>query len=332
MGTDPLLLPDHRPTRAPPQRIRVVRHKRRFRATLAVLLLAVSAGVARADAVRLVLSGAGKLYLEVADALQSGLARSSRNLRTIRVQANAYSTAGGGGPSVAVGMKACETVFKAPRARPLLCVLVPRAAFLRLTKGTKDRRVSAIYLDQPIARQLAAGRALLPDARRVGLLAGPELRRETGAIRRSARAAGFEAALEPVTSERDAATSIQHLVRDNDLILAVYDPQVLTPSTAKWLLHLSYQKGVPVVGFSQAYVKAGAVAAVFSTPEQMGRQAAEAILEWYRNGNERLAPPAYPSYFDIAVNRAVAGTLGLKPPTDQELATQVARLSRGGAP
>jgi ABC-type uncharacterized transport system substrate-binding protein len=199
---------------------------------------------------------------------------------------------------------------------------------VRLAGRTSGRQISAIYLDQPIARQFALARALLPDAQRVGLLAGPALQREAGEIRRSARAAGFQADLEPADDEREAVLGIQRLVSSNDLILAAYDSQVLTPSTAKWLLHLAYQKNLPVLGFSRTYLDAGAAAAVYSTPEQIGRQTAEAILQSLQGDKGRLAPSAFPRYFDVAVNRAVARTLGLDPPPDAELARRMERPDR----
>jgi len=275
-----------------------------------------------------VLSGQEDLYRDLANSLESRLRSDAgaRRLSLIRTDVGNYD-ADQADLSVAIGMKACERVLEANEGRPSLCVLVPRAGFSRLTARANGRQLSAIYLDQPIARQFALARAMLPEARRAGLLAGPELRAEAGEIRRSARVAGFEAHLEPMDDAGDAAQGIQRLLVDSDLILAVYEPSVLTPANAKWLLHLAYKKRLPVMGFSRAYVKAGAVAAVFSTPEQIGRHTAEAILDWARNDSRGLAPAAYPRYFDVAVNRAVADSLGLDAPSNRDLAARVARMS-----
>ncbi|MES9968078.1 MAG: hypothetical protein ABW074_12490, partial [Sedimenticola sp.] len=62
---------------------------------------------------------------------------------------------------------------------------------------------------------------------------------------------------------------------------------------------------------SAAYVKAGALAAVYSTPEDIGRQLAETIKEFLDSGGKRLPPPRFPSYFNISTNETVAKSLGL---------------------
>ena len=295
---------------------------------LPILLLAASTSFAAAQQVHILLSGQEDLYRDLANSLESRLRADAqaRQLRLTRSQADDYD-ADAVDLSVAVGMKACETVLASSEPHPSLCVLVPRAGFSRLTARYGRRPLSAIYLDQPIARQFTLARAILPEARRAGILAGPELRAEAGDIRRSARGAGFEAYLEPTDDAGDVARGIQRLLTRSDLVLAVYEPDVLTPSNAKWLLHLAYKKRLPVMGFSRAYVKAGAVAAVFSTPEQIGRQTAEAILAWARNGGGDLGPAAYPRYFDVAVNRAVADSLGLRVPSDESLSKRVAQMS-----
>lgn len=294
-----------------------------------LLCVQLASGEGRVD---VVLSGPGTLYTEVADSLDARLSRNprARDLHLVRMQAGDPRVAGDAVLAVGVGMKACQSLLEAESPKPTLCALVPRAGFERLVGGGSGRRISAIYLDQPITRELALARSLLPQAQRVGLLAGPQLQREAEEIRRWARAAGFQADLEPVDTERESAKAIQRLVSRNDLILAAYDSHVLTPSTAKWLLHLAYQEGRPVLGFSRAYLDAGALAAVYSNPEQIGRQTAEAILDSFDVGNLRLPPSAFPRYFEVAVNRAVARALGLDLPSDAELMRRVEQLDKEG--
>jgi ABC-type uncharacterized transport system substrate-binding protein len=294
--------------------------------TLVLLGLPVLAAGADLD---LVLSGAAEPYTSLADSLEARLSVSpdGHDLHVVRSQAEEGRRAEGARLRVGVGMQACQSLLTSRASRPVLCSLVPRAGFERLETRTRGQRSAAVYLDQPIARQLALARVLLPEAERVGLLAGPDLQREVGEIRRTARAAGLQADVQSATDEREAVRGIQRLVARNDLVLAAYDSQVLTPSTAKWLLNLAYKQGLPVLGFSRTYLDAGAMAAVYSTPGQIGRQTAEVILDALGSGG-RLAGSAYPRYFDVAVNRAVARTLGLDPPTDAELTRRVERLER----
>jgi ABC-type uncharacterized transport system substrate-binding protein len=277
--------------------------------------------------VEIVLSGSAEIYTDLAESLRSSL---SAGAPPIELQvSDEAGTREDARLRVGVGMNACRTLATTA-GPPVLCSLVPRAGFRELPRTPAGRQVSAVYLDQPVSRQLALARALSPEAERVGLLVGPDLRLESAEIRRRARALGFEADLEDVSSEREATRGIQRLVSHNDLILAAYDSQVLTPTTAKWLLHLAYQRRLPVLGFSRTYLDAGALAAVYSTPRQIGRQTAEAIVDFLGNGKGQLGTSAFPRYFEVAVNRSVARTLGLDPPADPELARQVERFDREG--
>lgn len=297
------------------------------RATLVATALWVASPPPAVASVELLLSGAETVYDRVADAIQAQIQRLDDEFDHTLIRRRLDATAQGDDVSVrvAIGLAACKAAVRA-RARPaVLCALVPKADFMALAHDTpKAPTVSAIYLDQPIARQFSLARALVPNASQAGLLAGPRLQQSRGAIISAARAAGFSLNLLTAQDERTAAAAIQPLVTDSELILAVYDPTVLTPTSAKWLLHLAYKRQRPVIGFSRAYVDAGAIAAVFSTPEQIGAQAARAIAPFLRRQGSGLPPPSYPSDFAVAVNRPVAAALGLAPPSDEQLMREVA--------
>ena len=49
-------------------------------------------------------------------------------------------------------------------------------------------------------------------------------------------------------------------------------------ATAKWILQLSYRYRVPVIAYSMAYLNGGALAAIYSSPENVGRQTADLII------------------------------------------------------
>jgi ABC-type uncharacterized transport system substrate-binding protein len=89
------------------------------------------------------------------------------------------------------------------------------------------------------------------------------------------------------------------------------DPLVFNKGTVQSLLLTTYRYQDPVIGFSQAYVKAGALAAVYSSPEQIGRQTGEALVRVLAGRALLLPLPEYPKYFSVSVNYQVARSLGL---------------------
>ena len=111
----------------------------------------------------------------------------------------------------------------------------------------------------------------------------------------------------------------------SDLLLAAPDAQVYTRSTLQGMLLSAYRANNPVIGFSSAYVRAGALAAVYSTPEQIGRQAAEMILRAAGQTDWQLPAPQNPRYFSVEVNRDVARALGLSLEEDSRLLERLKR-------
>jgi ABC-type uncharacterized transport system substrate-binding protein len=103
---------------------------------------------------------------------------------------------------------------------------------------------------------------------------------------------------------------LQSVLDDSDVLLAQADPLVFNSQSIQNILRTSIQAKVPLVAFSPAYVRAGALLAVYSTPTQAGAQAAHGVLEVLamRSLPERAQEP---DDFEISVNEQVARVFAL---------------------
>ena len=72
---------------------------------------------------------------------------------------------------ITVGVRAATQLQSAAPSVAVLNVLIPREAYRGLNVSTENRP-AAIFLDQPIERQFALARALLPASSRAGMLLG----------------------------------------------------------------------------------------------------------------------------------------------------------------
>jgi ABC-type uncharacterized transport system substrate-binding protein len=94
------------------------------------------------------------------------------------------------------------------------------------------------------------------------------------------------------------------------VLLAVADPQVYNSSSIQNILLASFRAKVPMVAFSPAYVRAGALLALHVTPTQLGQQAG--VIAWGVLRDKALSPiPLYSRDFSVMVNEHVARSLGL---------------------
>ena len=75
----------------------------------------------------------------------------------------------------------------------------------------------------------------------------------------------------------------------------------------------AYQAGVPILGFSDAFRRAGAAAALFTTAEQFGDQAAAWVIN-SRRGDHRALQIIEPDDFEISVNKTVMRAMSIAIP------------------
>ncbi|MDY0072743.1 MAG: ABC transporter substrate binding protein [Thauera sp.] len=222
---------------------------------------------------------------------------------------------------VSSGELALTAVLQRPE-RPTLAVMLGQQAFERLRALEPTRALGAMPLDQPPSRQLRLFRALLPQAQQLALL-----QQSYAAKLESFSAAAAECGLELQTAQlddpRQLVQQLDVLLRDSDALLVLAEAAVSAPAAVRSILLTSYRQRKPLLAFSQAYVDAGALAAVFTTPGQV----AEQVLSWLAQQDgelPRLPELSFPPEFELAVNRKVARSLGLQIAPDEVLIREIA--------
>lgn len=225
---------------------------------------------------------------------------------------------------VTVGMKAAE-LAAANASAQVLAVMIPKGGFDELQFLAASQKtalsISAIYLDQPWDRQLDFLRAVLPERRTVGLLHSPDTRIDIARLRQDIAIRGGSLVAKPARSADRLFSSLDLILDDIDVLLAIPDSTIYSSGNIRNILLTSYRHGVPLVGLSQSYVNAGALCAIFSTPEQLADQAGSAVALFARS--RRLPDSQYPAAFTIAVNQQVARSLGIALPSPEEIRSRM---------
>jgi ABC-type uncharacterized transport system substrate-binding protein len=190
--------------------------------------------------------------------------------------------------------------------------LIPRATFEKVMRepGRKATgSVYAVFLDQPFGRQLELIHLVQPEVRRVGVLWGPDSVAQRPLLQAALASRGWSESAGIVGPNMTLGEATKHALDDADALLAVADPAVFNSATVSNVLMSSYRAKLGVFAFSPAYVKAGAVAALYSTPAQIGTQAADVVRALLRGGS--VASLQYPTDFSVSVNEHVARSLGV---------------------
>jgi ABC-type uncharacterized transport system substrate-binding protein len=215
---------------------------------------------------------------------------------------------------IALGSQATAALLEEKVNVPILVALIPRQSFERILRqsGRKvSAQLTAVYLDQPLARQLALIRAALPHAKRVGVLWGPESKGWAQQLRVVADVIGLQLVEAEFKADSGGFPDLRHFLAASDVFLALADPAVFNSTSIQNLLLSTFRANVPMVAFSPAYVRAGAWLSLQVTPNQVGLQLAPLVQDVLKGG--ALPDHAIESNdFEVSVNEHVGRSLNLK--------------------
>lgn len=288
----------------------------RFAISLLLTFVFLASSV-RGDTVAILMAEQSSSHGEFARALENEFKRVDAGLNVVRIK-NVVEVEPGVRVLVAVGTRSLRQVVAMPNAPLVVGALVPSTVFsdIPIRQG-----VSAVFLDQHPLRQMLLIRLLLPDARRVGMLAGRAQEKNLSALSFAAEKLGLQPRVVAVSSADALFDSLQQVTATSDVLLAWPDATVFNPQTIQSILLTTYRQRKPLIGFSSAYTRAGALAAVHSSVSQLAAQTVEMVRIALVAAT--LPEPQYPKEFEVSLNRQVARSLGMELPTEESLVDQV---------
>ena len=188
--------------------------------------------------------------------------------------------------------------------------------------GTRlPARISLLWSDPPLERQLRLIADILPQARRIGVLYGSDSEFLLHDLSQYAAPLGLEIVPQRWDNTSDSR-ALQTLFRNSHVLLGLDDPQLYNPKTAKNLLLSSYAQQLPLVGPNAGFVKAGSLASTYSDQADwlavLDRLLDHAPATWPRT--------LYPDHFKVVGNPQVARSLGIEQVDEANVA---ARLAEG---
>jgi hypothetical protein len=184
-------------------------------------------------------------------------------------------------------------------------------------------RLSLLWSDPPLDRQLRLTRILLPQVKRVGVLYDNHSEFLLKELRQAAHTLGLEVVTERWDNTQDSRP-LQTLLDKSDVLLGLDDPDLYNSKTAKNLLLSSYARQLALIGPNAGFVKAGSLASSYSDQN-----------DWLVILDQLLdRPPAtwprtyYPTRFKVSSNPQVARSLGIEQINEASVATLLAEGER----
>lgn len=229
---------------------------------------------------------------------------------------------------VAAGSKAAQ--WAAGRWQgAMLATMLPSTNFKLIQSGKAlPHPMSALFLDQPLSRQVALLRAALPALKRVGVLYTADGDFVPQPLQRELVKQGAQLVTQAVRADENLSGKLEALLTQSEILLAVPDSNLYNSFTIRNILLGSYRRGIPMVGLSAAYVSAGALCAVYSTPEQQAAQAAGMVSDFLLRGV--MPPPQFSQLYQIALNAEVARSMRFNVRSVEALRIEIDRVEGSG--
>ncbi|MFB3305567.1 ABC transporter substrate-binding protein [Pseudomonas sp. AMR01] len=204
---------------------------------------------------------------------------------------------------------------------PTLVLRISRLQARQRLGNAHPAKISLLWSDPPLERQLNLIASILPQARRIGVLYGIDSEFLIQELRQYAQPLGLEIVPQLWDNINDSRP-LQNLFKNSDVLLGLDDPLLYNPKTVKNLLLSSYAQQLPLVGPNAGFVKAGSLASTYSDQADwlnvLDRLLDHSPATWPRT--------LYPEHFKVVGNPQVARSLGIEQVDEVAVA---ARLAEG---
>jgi putative tryptophan/tyrosine transport system substrate-binding protein len=193
-------------------------------------------------------------------------------------------------------------------------VLNPAASGLIAGSAYSGRNLTGVALDIPVEEQFSFFRMAVPQIKTIGVLYNPQ---ESGAIINEARSAAQKMGLAlkavPVGAPEEVPQKLS-LLADADGLWMVADSVVFTPSNTEYILLYTLKSGLPFMGVSEQFVKAGALCGLSLDYDAITQQTMRQIAEILRGANPADLPIEFPGKMTLVLNLKSAEIIGVKIP------------------
>ena len=213
---------------------------------------------------------------------------------------------------ITLGSKATRKALASSNSKKVLDLFITRKSYQEILKKNnrkKRRKFSAIFIDQPVSRQLKLIKSAFPDKKHIGVAVSSESRTHIPELVKAGGELGLRIHIETLPDPDSIHHIIRKLAENNDLILALQDSNIYNKYTIQNILMTTYHTGIPVIGYSRPYVKAGSLMTIYTSVDNIATRANE-IIKNIKKGKS-LPNPDYCKYYSIELNHQVARSLGI---------------------
>ncbi len=276
-----------------------------------VLWCGAALNAAEPGRITVVYSSDAPPYVEALDGLRASLPNAALSIVDLHSSNGQTQLANSveGSPNrliVTIGRDALEAVGARKGETPLVATMIMQSEL-----AGKQRVAEAVRLDIPLTGILAELRTMFPRKNRIAVLRNPALSGQVDATAAArARQQGFALQVIDAASPEESLRVVRYLKGRADFVVCLPDSTLYNSATVKALILASLESQLPIVGFSQSFVRAGAAIGIYPDFRDIGSQTAEIAQK--QLAGQAATPVEGPRKLVVGVNPRVMRLLGLE--------------------
>jgi len=219
---------------------------------------------------------------------------------------------------VTIGSRSTAIVSQKVKDIPIIfcMVLNPVSSGFIQSMRSSGNNLSGASLDIPVKIQLEKFKLIVPKLKKLGVLFTQDSKQVIVEAKRVCKKIGIELVPELIYSEKEIPEAVETLAQEVDGLWAVADTIIFTPQSTQYILLYTLRNGLPFMGLSPSFVKAGALFTLACDHKDVGRQAGELALG-VLSGEEPLEVSiTIPRMIYLCLNLRTADQINLKIPEE----------------
>ncbi len=209
---------------------------------------------------------------------------------------------------VSIGYKAAKAVSKHKIKTPIIYSLIPDNESLRRSIPCKKTTCYKAYINQPLNRYTKLFKVLFPEKNLV-LATTKANTRKAQQVKTASKNIGI-VYKEIRIQKQNTTRSFINKLNNNDVLLALPNPDIYNANNAKSIILSTYHANVPIIAYSKSFAKAGALVSLYSSIDNIADKTASIINKIIMEGPQKQKE-YYPDDFMIKINSAVARSLNI---------------------
>lgn len=215
-----------------------------------------------------------------------------------------------------IGTEATKFVSTRIKDRPVIfcMVLDPIGSGFVESLTSSGNNLTGSSLDIPVKVQMEKFKLLVPELKSLGVLYTSETEDKVKKAEAVAKSSGVNLVSVKISSEKEIPRSLEWLKEQTQGLWSVPDGTIFSSSSTGQLLLFTLRNGIPFMGLSSVYVRAGALFSLDCDYVDIGKQAGETALLILNGKQPSEVPITTPRKMSLSINQKTAERIGIEIP------------------